>query len=40
MAKAKKKSDKKASETFHNIMKASVKNNPTTKKPNDKKKND
>jgi len=35
MAKANKKTDKKASELFHNIMAASVKNNP---KPKEKKK--
>jgi hypothetical protein len=35
MAKANKKSAKKASETFHNIMKASVSNN---QKPKEKKK--
>lgn len=34
MAKAKKKSAKKASNTFHNIMKASVKGNPKPKENN------
>jgi hypothetical protein len=36
MAKAKKKSAKKASEIFHNIMKASVKGNPKPIKKKDK----
>ena len=39
MAKAKKKTAKKASDTFHNIMAASVKGNPKpNKKSNQKKK--
>jgi hypothetical protein len=38
MAKAKKKSAKEASNTFHNIMKASVKNNPKPKKEDKEKK--
>jgi hypothetical protein len=38
MAKAKKKSAKEASNIFHNIMKASVKDNRTPKKKDTKKK--
>lgn len=37
MAKAKKKSAKKASDVFHGIMKASVSGNPKPKKANNKK---